>query len=64
MWFGKYYYFVLWFEILLIKVTHQFARDEGIGMPSFPPSPDLALGGTHWDDDDDDDINLLLLIVV
>jgi hypothetical protein len=27
-------------------------RDKGINLPSFPPSPDPALGGTHWDDDD------------
>ena len=30
------------------------SRDEGIGLLSFPSSPDLALGKTNWDDDDDD----------
>ena len=28
-------------------------HDEGIGMPFIPPSSNLALGGTNWDDDDD-----------
>ena len=27
-------------------------RDEGISLPSFPCSLDLALRETHWDDDD------------
>ena len=28
-------------------------RDKGIGLSSFPPSPDPTLGGTHWNDDDE-----------
>lgn len=28
-------------------------HNEGIGMPFIPPSSDLALAETHWDDDDD-----------
>ena len=30
-------------------------RDEGIDLPSFPPSRDLALGEIDWDDNDNDD---------